>query len=264
MEVVGVAVKKFELMLYAPGVVMFDPLTLHNFLVENNIVESNLLKFFSNNEKIGQEVISQGCIIPIYEIPVLDYYYHIIINPEQGSTLIPEENHIFTTKPFPLKITSGNLILSDISAIIDWDKEYYLNYEDNKDKSYDNCKSVQMSENNYSVSITGYYRNNLRSNIEFGYVYNFSITGKLPKIDFTKNIDEYNFAIDPENRSIERCDFSENSFKHNNTIGSVRRMNKYPQAESCAIKNGGVSYRPELVKLQVDEKIYLSPELIFL
>ena len=192
-------VKKIKLMLYAPGLVLFDPLTLNNFLEKNNIVENNLIEFFSKNEKIGREVISKGCIIPIYEIPELDDYYQIIINPEQDNTLISKENHIFITNPFPLHVTSGNIIISDISAIIDWDKNYYLNYENLKEESYDNCSSVQMSNNNYSVSITGYCRNKLKSNGEFGYIFNFSATQNLPYFDFTKSIDEYNFVVDPEN-----------------------------------------------------------------
>ncbi|GAB0171126.1 SMI1/KNR4 family protein [Lysinibacillus sp. CTST325] len=43
----------------------------------------------------------------------------------------------------------------------------------------------------------------------------------------------------------------------------IQTMNKYPQEESPVVKSGGVHYRSELVKLQVDEKIYLSPELKF-
>ncbi|GAB0171122.1 hypothetical protein LSPCS325_45590 [Lysinibacillus sp. CTST325] len=193
-------IKKFKLMLYAPGLVVFDPLTLYNYLEKNNIVESDLLKLFCNNEKIGQEVISQGCIIPIYEIPELDDPYQIIINHEQDNASIPEQNNIFITNTFPLHVTSGNLIISDISAIIDWDKNYYVNYENIKDESYDNCNSVQMSNNNYSVRITGYCGNKLKTNIEFGYIFNFSATEKLPHFDFTKSIDEYNFVVDPENR----------------------------------------------------------------
>jgi len=196
-------IKKLKLMLYAPGLVIFDPLTLNNFLEKNNISRNDLLDFFSKNEKIGQEVISKGCIIPIYEIPELDDYYQILINSNQDNSLIPKENQIFITNPFPLHVTSGNIIISDISAIIDWDKDYYLNYEEIKDESYDNCNSVQMSKNYYSVRITGYCGNNLKSNIEFGYILNFSATEKLPHFDFTKSIDEYNFVVDPENRIIE-------------------------------------------------------------
>jgi len=193
-------VKKIKLMLYAPGLVIFDPLTLNNFLEKNNIVEPNLLKFFSENEKIGREVISKGCIIPIYEIPELDEYYQIIINSEQDNTVIPKESHIFLTNPFPLHVTSNNIIISDISALIDWDKNYYLNYENLKDESYDNCYSIQMTKNNYSVTITGYCGNNSECEVEFGYIINLSATQKLPQFDFTKSIDEYNFVVDPENR----------------------------------------------------------------
>lgn len=44
-------------------------------------------------------------------------------------------------------------------------------------------------------------------------------------------------------------------------LNFIETMNKYPQIESPVVKKGGVRYRSELVKLQVDEKIYLSPEL---
>jgi len=43
----------------------------------------------------------------------------------------------------------------------------------------------------------------------------------------------------------------------------IQTMNKYPQEECPIVKNGGVRYRSEIAKLQVDEKIYLSPELKF-
>lgn len=192
--------KKLKLMLYAPGLVIFDPLTLTNYLEKNNIIENDLLKFFSENEKIGREVISKGCIIPIYEIPELDDYYRIIINPEKENIAILKENLIFTSIPFLLHVTSGNIIISDISSIMNWDKDYYLNYENLKDESYDNCDSVQLSKNNYSVKITGYCGNNLKSNTEFGYIFYFRTTQILPHFDFTKSIDEYNFVVDPENR----------------------------------------------------------------
>lgn len=38
-------------------------------------------------------------------------------------------------------------------------------------------------------------------------------------------------------------------------------MNKFPQIESPVVKKGGVRYRSESVKLEVDEKIHLSSEL---
>lgn len=43
----------------------------------------------------------------------------------------------------------------------------------------------------------------------------------------------------------------------------IQTMNKYPQEESPVVKNGGVRKKSELATLQVDEKIYLSPELKF-
>ncbi|MGE7943581.1 hypothetical protein ACQKNB_15995 [Lysinibacillus xylanilyticus] len=52
----------------------------------------------------------------------------------------------------------------------------------------------------------------------------------------------------------------------NSVLKFIQAMNQYPKEESPLEKNeknGEVLYRSELVKLQVDEKIYLSPELNF-
>ncbi|MCS1384071.1 hypothetical protein NXZ75_17835 [Lysinibacillus sphaericus] len=42
----------------------------------------------------------------------------------------------------------------------------------------------------------------------------------------------------------------------------IEALNEYPKEDSPVEKNGGVRYRSKLAKLDVDEKIYLSPELI--
>ncbi|MGG3282333.1 hypothetical protein [Paenibacillus solani] len=47
----------------------------------------------------------------------------------------------------------------------------------------------------------------------------------------------------------------------NSILNFIETMNKYPQIESPVVKKGGVRYRSESVKLQVDDKIHLSPEL---
>lgn len=47
----------------------------------------------------------------------------------------------------------------------------------------------------------------------------------------------------------------------NSILHFIEIMNKYPQIESPVVKKGGVRYRSGLAKLQIDEKIYLSPEL---
>lgn len=44
-------------------------------------------------------------------------------------------------------------------------------------------------------------------------------------------------------------------------LNFIETMNKHPQIESPVVKKGGVHYNSESVKLVVDERIHLSPEL---
>lgn len=47
----------------------------------------------------------------------------------------------------------------------------------------------------------------------------------------------------------------------NSILNFVETMNKYPQTESPVVKKGEVRYRSESLKLVIEERIHLSPEL---
>jgi len=57
----GAAMKNnFILNLEMPGMVIFDPLTLTDYLREKGIKTNDLLTYFVGNEEVGKEVITLG------------------------------------------------------------------------------------------------------------------------------------------------------------------------------------------------------------
>ncbi|MFP3917103.1 hypothetical protein U5N28_04760 [Lysinibacillus telephonicus] len=191
-----------KLNLEMPGMVIFDPLTLSEYLREKEISTNDLLTYFVSNEEIGKEVIINGIIIPIYPIP--EWEYSVIINLNKKDNLVPREYIQFETNQFPLTVTSELVIISDISSItIDWDADFFLNYEKNLDNKSDLSTYTKMPKGNYGVSIAGYSRDKTEIHSECGYTFNFLSVENLPFFDFSKSIDEYNFVIEPLNKFMQ-------------------------------------------------------------
>lgn len=120
---------KLQLTLNMQGIVIFDPASLNRFVKEKGIVTLDLVTYFYENEPVGEEVISQGIIIPIYPIPDIDYTIYIN-NKDSDKPIISEEWKIFETERlFPLQVSSGKLVVSDIESIIYWDPNFYMDYD---------------------------------------------------------------------------------------------------------------------------------------
>ncbi|AKG34789.1 hypothetical protein [Paenibacillus durus] len=187
---------KLRITLDFPGIVIFDPVTLTDYLNEKKIATSDLITFFNENEEVGEEVIKRGAIIPMYPIPELDY--NIFINLENKSDVpIPMEWKLFETQTFPLRVSSEVVIISDIEAIMDWEEEFYVNYENYLDERSTSNDYTKIPMGNYGVSITGYCEPNKGAEADYGYILNFQRGSELPTFIFTKSIDEYNFIVDP-------------------------------------------------------------------
>lgn len=193
----------FILNLEMPGMVIFDPLTLTNYLSEKGILTNDLLTYFVSNEEIGKEVIANGIIIPIYPIP--EWEYSIIINQnKKNDDFARNDGKQFETNQFPLSVTSELVIISDISAItIDWEADFFLNYEKNLDSKSDISHYTKMPIGNYGVSIIGYSKDKTDIDSDCGYIFNFLCTEKLPVFDFTKSIDEHDFVIEQLKKFME-------------------------------------------------------------
>ncbi|MFJ8462227.1 hypothetical protein ACIQ57_24455 [Lysinibacillus xylanilyticus] len=192
----------FILNLEMPGMVIFDPLTLTDYLREKGILTNDLLSYFVSNEEVGKEVITKGIIIPIYPIP--EWNYSIKINHEKNHYNTLNDCNQFETNQFPLTVTSELVIISDISAItIDWEADFFLNYEKNLDSKSDINHYTKMPIGNYGVSIVGYSKDKTDIHSECGYVFNFLSVNNLPVFDFSKSIDKYDFVIEPLNKFMQ-------------------------------------------------------------
>lgn len=187
---------KLKITLEFPGIVVFDPMTLSSFIQEKKIVNTDLISYFNQYEEVGEEAITQGVIIPIYPIPNLDYTI-VIKNEYDSLTSVPIDWRIFKTEPFPLKITSGLVIVSDISAIMDWDEDFFVNYEENLENRTTLNDYVKIANGNYGVSIIGYCDSKKGLEADFGYILDFQRNEELPHFNFNKSIDEYDFIVDP-------------------------------------------------------------------
>lgn len=185
---------KTKISLNLTGLVLFDPVVLNDFVLAHKIEDSNLLDFFNQNPEIGNEAINKGIMLPVYTIEAWDY--HIIINTDQRSIIKPEWELFKTDIAFPLNIRSGNCIVSDIYAILEWNPDYYLNFP-SKDERVGVDDNFDISAGNYAVKILGFRDKNNPDieNRECGYEFIFTEVNKMPIIKDI-NIDSFNFKVD--------------------------------------------------------------------
>jgi hypothetical protein len=65
------------IMTQTPGLVVFEPVVLADFIVSRHGLAPNVLESFSHNPSLGNEAIAQGCLLPIYSIPAWDYHVRL-------------------------------------------------------------------------------------------------------------------------------------------------------------------------------------------
>lgn len=177
--------------IYEPGIVLFDPINLKRYLKSVDFHSENVFEFFIENELIGRNAVEKGIVFPLYEIPERDYSIFIETpnnNPNQA------EVARFTYRNLPLEITSGLLITADLSALFDWDEDFFTNYIERYDNKLDNSDYLEVSPGIYQMDITGY--SDLK-NTPTSYGYGIQLTPTdSHKLLIKKSIDEFNFSIE--------------------------------------------------------------------
>lgn len=187
-------VSKFEITLESAGIAIFDPFVLDNFLQERKINNTNLFDFFLENPQIGDEMIQQGIILPIYSIPPLDY--QIIVN-DQLESVIEKEWHKFTTTPFPLSVNSNKIVVADIYAIMDWEPNFYKELAVGNQEGGGAQSAATVDAGLYAVTINGFCESNYSGSSpkNKGYELLLRKVVSLPKIDASVDIDDFNFVV---------------------------------------------------------------------
>lgn len=100
------------------GMVMFDPLRLHEYF--GSIKEGdNLFKLFTTTDH-GDEVVKRGIAVPILSID--DSYYEILLRRHDEASSIPDEWVIGENGVFPLTISS-RLVFADMAVLVEWEDD---------------------------------------------------------------------------------------------------------------------------------------------
>lgn len=152
--------KELKIMTQTPGLVVFDPQVLKEFVSANNVRVPNILENLIDDPGLGNQAISGGNLITIYSIPSWDY--RVIVTEANESTL-PVGWALFEAPPFVLLVNSGKIIVSDIWAIMNWDEETYLKFgEYPVDERYAAANEfkvsalVEVPNGRYRVRIIGF------------------------------------------------------------------------------------------------------------
>jgi hypothetical protein len=148
-----------KIMTQTPGLVVFDPVVLADFIASRHVPVPNVLESFSHDPSLGNEAIAQGCLLPIYSIPAWDYRVRLT---EAARPTVPAEWVLFETPSFVLQVTSGRVLVSDIWAIMNWESDTYLHYGDQPiDAKYATnefkvTKRVNIPNGRYQVTLIGF------------------------------------------------------------------------------------------------------------
>lgn len=115
-----------KIILQTPGMVLFDPATLAAFVAAQQIDATDLLQYFNDYPEVGDAAIMQGCLLPIYTIPMWDY--ELVFNDEGPATTAAHLIDAVLDVVLPLKVSSGTVIMTDLFGIMDFDLDYYRHF----------------------------------------------------------------------------------------------------------------------------------------
>ncbi|WP_022824929.1 hypothetical protein [Hymenobacter norwichensis] len=186
-------VKQLHLMLDGPGIAIFDPHLLADFLAQQGIATANLFQLFQRDTTIGDAVIQQGLVLPIYTIPPLDY--QIILN-DSGSSIVRTDWVRLTTTPFPLVVGCHNkLVVADIYSLMEWDAAFYQQMPLNETLAPQVAATVAAG--NYAVTIKGFAERAYagRGPTNIGYELLLNSVASLPSIMAEQDVESFDFVL---------------------------------------------------------------------
>ncbi|WP_229631872.1 MULTISPECIES: hypothetical protein [Pseudomonas] len=174
-----------------PGIVIFDPVVLDGFLKKRDIQETNIFYAFLNDEKLGWAAIDEGVVIPIYQISEQDYSVFLIDDSEASSSL-PKAKFYYSG--FNIKIESGLVIVSDLNALMDWDKEFFLSYRENYTSRMPSNDFLEIPTGLYELELRG-YKGLKTSTSGLGYGLKVNSVKKFNSLNKSISIDDLDFEL---------------------------------------------------------------------
>lgn len=146
--------REVKIMVQTPGLVLFDPAVLAEFISRHQVPLPNVLESFSHDPKLGNEAMSTGSLLPVYSIQAWDYHIRVT---EANQPSVPADWVLFSYPAFVLQVVNGRALVSDIWAILNWDTDLYLNYGSQPiDERYATSNEFKVTE---SVAVpNGFYQ----------------------------------------------------------------------------------------------------------
>lgn len=177
--------------LFAPGIVLFDPVQLAGFVKGKGLADTNIFNAFLAEETLGQQAIEQGVVVPIYQITEQDYF--VFAESQSGEmACLPEPAFMYSG--IPLSIVSGVLVVSDLNALLDWDEGFFLNYKATYECRLPNNDYIEVEPGIYSLSIRGYTGLQQCSSGQ-GYGLKFFAVPRLPVIADGADVSDLDFEL---------------------------------------------------------------------
>lgn len=187
-------IQQQKIILQTPGMALFDPATLARFVSDHGIGATDLLQHFIDFPELGDAAIAEGCVLPVYSIPMWDY--ELVFNQGGGIATAPALVDAVLPALLPLTITSGTLIVTDLFGLMDFDIEYYRHFPPAQERTGVDA-AVQLAPGSYAVQVVKFIDKS-SADIEHrrcGYEFLLNKVGVLPAAAGV-DIDQFPYAID--------------------------------------------------------------------
>jgi hypothetical protein len=185
------SIAKIEI--FEPGIVIFDPVALNDFVESNGIESSDLFDYFLNNEEIGLSAVQNGVIFPLYQIPEMEY--SIFLKGEGLSSSFNGAEKVFCYSGIPLTVVSGLVVVADLNALMDWDSAFFIDYRNTSAESLGNNDYLDVLSGSYTLSISG-FKGLSGPFVSLGYELEFKPVESLPLLSSDATTDDWDFCID--------------------------------------------------------------------
>jgi len=180
-----------EIEIFEPGIVIFDPVVLNDFVISAGVTSNNLFDCFLNSEEVGGAV-TEGVIFPLYQIPEMEY--SIFLKGAGQESSLSGAVKRFCYSGIPLKVVSGLIVVADLNALLDWDSEFFLDYRGTCVDSLGNNDYLEVESGLYDLSVSG-FRGLKVPFASLGYELEFKPVGQLPKLSNDASTDDWDFSI---------------------------------------------------------------------
>ncbi|POA16745.1 hypothetical protein C1886_25590 [Pseudomonas sp. FW300-N1A1] len=178
--------------IFEPGIVVFDPVVLNDFVISNAIESHDLFDYFLNNEEVGRRAVENGVIFPLYQIPEMEY--SIFLKGAGQESSFNGAGEVFCYSGIPIKVVSGLVVIADLNALMDWDSAFFMNYRNVCAESLGNNDYLDVVSGCYALSIRGFKGLNYPF-VSLGYELEFESVESLPALSNVATTDDWDFSI---------------------------------------------------------------------